>query len=669
MVKVDNFINKPTTTLADFTLFDPRLPELHYNAFISIVTKIKSELPAQRVKLLDQYIKDIDNSEDLDDIKLITALSLLKDLLIQEWRIKLNTDNKVYLAPSPLVNTGNKFYLRQQLHIERDAQLQKDTVTKFIKKLETVKVYNGFQISIRNLIGNPQELLDRIKNQVDTDNLIQPYIQIVDKSKCEHTGYKLNEIWRYFRYTWSIPYKSTPGRNIFYLIRDASQPFHPIIGVSALGNSILQLSKRDNYIGWTLEAIKENLKQREKELSYEVLIKGGNGLTRNIHKKVPLETKDEYFERVESYSNKIIQSAIRFINNAIEEIYYKDLINIEDIENPQPSTLLRLEWTIEEAQSQQLNNKRAKSNGNLMEDALSPLFRKKRATELLKLLQAKMEIMQFIQEYTSPLDTLRKLTAYKGGRIINIALQANRKTKIGSNIMEIIVCGAIPPYNELLGGKLVSMLMTSPLVVSDYNKRYSKQLSEIASRMKGEPMIRDSRLAYLGTTSLYHIGSSQYNRIKIPTPSGYIKYKELGDTEGFGSVFFSEKTSSLINKMLIRIDGGRKINNVFGEGTSPRMRLMRSGLSALGIPDSFIKHHTKRIIYGVELAANTKEFLNGQDIDLNYYYPLDGNEQTYTQNIIDYWKKRWLKKRVSNPNVIERLNNFNAQAILVSNYL
>lgn len=107
----------------------------------------------------------------------------------------------------------------------------------------------------------------------------------------------------------------------------------------------------------------------------------------------------------------------------------------------------------------------------------------------------------------------------EGRKAVNVALVANRKTKIGSNMMEIIVCGGIPPYNELLGGKLVSILACSPQVIRDYTEKYSRQVSEIASRMKGKRVIRDSRLAFLGTTSLYAAGSSQYNRIKVQYPT------------------------------------------------------------------------------------------------------------------------------------------------------
>ena len=62
---------------------------------------------------------------------------------------------------------------------------------------------------------------------------------------------RLSDIWRYFRYTWSIPYKTMPGRNLYYLVRDRLQPCHPIIGIFALGNSVLNLTVRDDAVSYT----------------------------------------------------------------------------------------------------------------------------------------------------------------------------------------------------------------------------------------------------------------------------------------------------------------------------------------------------------------------------------------------------------------------------------
>ena len=39
-------------------------------------------------------------------------------------------------------------------------------------------------------------------------------------------------------------------------------------------------------------------------------------------------------------------------------------------------------------------------------------------------------------------------------------------------------------YNEIFGGKLISMLLTSPEVINEYHNRYKNQPSIIASSMR-----------------------------------------------------------------------------------------------------------------------------------------------------------------------------------------
>ena len=139
--------------------------------------------------------------------------------------------------------------------------------------------------------------------------------------------------------------------------------------------------------------------------------------------------------------------------------------------------------------------------------------------------------------------------------------------------------------------------------------------------MKGEKVVRDSRLAFLGTTSLYAIGSSQYNRIKVPVTDDFcLQYKKMGITEGYGTVFFSKDTTASLMRVLELQDGGRRINNIFGEGTSPRFRLISRGLSSLGIrADAFLQHYSPRIVYSIELAKNTNAFLCGATDELRLF--------------------------------------------------
>src|SRR5262249_44718573 len=153
------------------------------------------------------------------------------------------------------------------------------------------------------------------------------------------------------------------------------------------------------------------------------------------------------------------------------------------------------------------------------------------------------------------------------------------------NMMDITVCGAIAPYNALLGGKLVSLLLCSPEVVRQYAKRYGHQPSVIASCMKGRAVVREPKLVLLCTTSLYGGGSSQYNRLVVPAeaisgkPDTTLAYEEIGWSKALGSFHLSRETQSSIKVLAKRMNHSRRVNSIFGEGVNPLMRKIREGLS------------------------------------------------------------------------------------------
>ena len=126
----------------------------------------------------------------------------------------------------------------------------------------------------------------------------------------------------------------------------------------------------------------------------------------------------------------------------------------------------------------------------------------------------------------------------------------------------------------------------------------------IASRLKGEDVFRPADLVYVGTTSLYYVGSSQYNRLKIPGDifgSDFdIIWKKLGMTIGFGTMHISKATTLSLTEATS--DGFNRINHVFGEGASPKMRLLTMAIRELlesTNEDSkdFSKHAMSRIAY------------------------------------------------------------------------
>ena len=588
--------------------FVPHLSGDYVARYNALVNKLANLLPANRVSFIRKEIEAMkDKEESLNRLKYVAALSVLVDLSQQGWIFDIEDGNLVLKMETD--NVDDKKMLRYRLSAERNAQFKTDSVASFIRRMEADKKYKDRIVSIKSLIGDSQFLLNKIKNH---ERVCDPYIQLVTSDRDEYTGYKLSDIWRYIRYTWSIPYKSMPGRNLFYLVRDRLQPCHPIIGIFAPGNSVLNLTVRDDDIGWTVEAIKKNMGRRM-EINYcNQALSETDGKTVKVKITKPIESKEEYDKRISEYADKIYPLLLKNIAAAIDDLYVKDLGYHRQTRYPKQEQVDQLLKIAAEYAEKSINNKNNEVSPDWEAEAQTNLFKRKRASELAKLLSTRI-IFNKAKGKTNKERLQYLLSNEEGRKAINTALIANRKCKIGSNMMDIIVCGAIPPYNELLGGKLVSMLACSPAVIRDYTNHYSNQISEIASRMKGKKVVRDSRLVYLGTTSLYAIGSSQYNRIKVPLSNeGTLEFRKMGVTEGYGTVFFSRETTNLFSKILELQDGGKRINHVFGEGTSPRFRMISRGLNAIGIrADAFLRHYSPRIVYSINLAKNTNEFLLG----------------------------------------------------------
>jgi len=657
---------KKDTTIAS-ERFSPIIGEAYQSQYANLIMNLKQSLLSDRVQLVRdalQLLEEQPDNDNLQQLRYRAVLHVLLDLSQQGWVLDIS-DNSISLKMEQ-DTIDEKAKIRYRLSAERNAQFRTKSVKGFIQYMERPKKWNSQKISISNLVGDPQLLIQAIQ---EGQRVCEPYIQLVTDMRDELTGYKLYDIWRYFRYTWSIPYKTTPGRNLYYLVRDRLQPFHPVIGIFALGNSVLNLTVRDDDIGWTVDAIKQQLMRHEDVFLCKQIVKDTDGKQIQVKVTRPKETTEEYTTRARNYAARVFPLLIRNINESINDIYVKDLGYHRQTKYPKQEQIDKLQEIAALYSQKAINNVNNEDNPNWEEEARSNLYTRKRASELAKLLSAKRTFN--LAKGKDYLERLEALMATETGRkAVTTALIANRKCKIGANMMDIIVCGAIPPYNELLCGKLISILACSPRVIQDYTKRYSNQTSEIASRMKGKEVVRDSHLVYLGTTSLYSVGSSQYNRIKVPMEWGVLQFRKMGITEGYGTVFFSKATTNLFSRILELQDGGKRISHVFGEGTSPRFRIISRGLSSIGVrADAFLKHYSPRIVYSIDLARNTNDFLMGYDSQPEYGFSIDDDQavENNTQALIDYWYERWLEMRLTSVDIVERLQAFELKKLLLGN--
>jgi Domain of unknown function (DUF4338) len=211
------------------------------------------------------------------------------------------------------------------------------------------------------------------------------------------------------------------------------------------------------------------------------------------------------------------------------------------------------------------------------------------------------------------------------------------------NMMDAYVIGALPPYNYLLGGKLISYLLASDELRKLYKKKYVKAETILKKR-------KASDLVLIMTTSLYGHKSSQYNRLKFGKS---LLYKPIGTTSGYGSLHISNETFAAMRE-LVGLNG-YELSNKFGMGPNWRMRVIRSACDILGLNSEVIlKHSFQRGLFAVPLATNYKSFLRGDSKKAIYRnLPLP--------KIVDYWRERWLNMRKQNDLIRKKVLSFSPE--------
>lgn len=587
-----------------------------------------------------------------DSLKLNLAKSIVLDLLGLGWSLKVNQEGITALSPDGQNTTLDKLkeIVRRGHLAERDAQLRQDSVREFIKRMETRRLTSKGWHSIFSLMRDGNELaekLDKVHQLTDENNklkaistVIRPYLHFVDEDPiCNHTGLDLREVWRYFRHTWVNAYKPLPGRSMMIVVRDSAAENHPVIGIAALGSSIVQQTIRDAWIGWDDKNLIQEILEKPTTKHAKWLLDSLDKQISSIYLKDLIQEKICYQLDIEHPTDLVIGKLSKEANDAIQK--HREFPN---------AALSKIE-------------QKNQQDGVWERQARTKLFRSKRCGTLASLLK----IRQAFQETDLNKGTKKELKSAledtRTARAISKLVRMIKAEHVGIDMMDITVCGSVAPYNTLLGGKLVCMLLCSPEVVNVYSKKYEHSVSIIASSMKGEPVVRKPRLVLLTTTSLYGTNSSQYNRLKIPSQEiggirdCFIEYKKVGKSEGFGTYHFSGVTINLIEILIGRKKQGRRVNSIFGEGVNPRMRKIREGVRLVGFPqDKLLTHGNKRIVYAVQLAKNFRQVLLGLNNRPKYFLPLSQGPKR-TSKIANYWYKRWLLGRLNLPGILNELRN------------
>lgn len=190
------------------------------------------------------------------------------------------------------------------------------------------------------------------------------------------------------------------------------------------------------------------------------------------------------------------------------------------------------------------------------------------------------------------------------------------------NVLDAFVLGAVPPYQQLIGGKLVAMAAVSDSTREMIQRKYHGRKTEISG------VVKQSRPVLVTTTSA--LGrSSVYNRLKF---HNRLLYHPVGYTRGFGHFHFSD---ALFKSLVDFLDeDGDAPGYDFGQGPNWRIRTLRTALERLDLDSDLIRHGVKREVFIAPLARKWKEYLRGET-DRPAWLKLDLNAMA------EFFVSRW----------------------------
>ena len=640
----------------------PKTPDIPYSDWTTVLLTKMSSQATQYLKDYVARIQAVSTSEPADAVlseieflqrtairsnpltrsngrgNLNSLICVISDLAKQGWRFRYQTTLEYQkLLPTQTADKGLAQSLKQgSSFAARYNNLLQPNIQDRIRKLESNRFFQQRPISIFSLMRDGRELSEGLQNwtKSSTSNLrevIDPYIQVAKAGvKCAYTGLNLMDVWWYFRQTWGIPHESTAGRSLPFLIRDRATKNHAVIGIAALSSPVAQHSVRDEFIGWDTNQVLTYLSEKPSARLCRWINDALSAELSLVYKSDFISDKTIGTRSVRSPTLDVIQ-ALKVLSAHQKKLHQS---------SPSQSKVKTKTADFEKKKAWEY-------------EATTHLFRAKRALLLSQLLSYRLALNEFGLHKNTKEALRQALDSTSGRNAIGRVIRLQKEKTVGTAIAEISVCGSIQPYSAILGGKLVSLLMISPEILSAYKKRYSGQVNVIASSMAGKVVRKPADLVFLSTTSLYG-RPNQYTRASIPLNeisniprNDAIKFHYLGKTGGKGTLQFSKNTLQYFSQA--QKDAGETFasRGQFGEGGSEKLRYIRQRLAALGFdPENLLEHGVPRSYYGIKFIKNTRNYLLGIDKIPQYFIPRRATKSS-TVRIVNWWANRWIKKRLA----------------------
>ena len=170
------------------------------------------------------------------------------------------------------------------------------------------------------------------------------------------------------------------------------------------------------------------------------------------------------------------------------------------------------------------------------------------------------------------------------------------------HVMDAFVLGAVPPYSDLLGGKLIACLARSREVVSYFRDRYRHRAGIISQKHKTATLVALTTSSALGRSSVY-------NRLRL---NGVDYFKSIGYTGGWGHFHVPRHLFDDMRKFLALRNHPYSRGYEFGDGPNWRLRTIRATLDLLGYDADLLRHGVNREVFISWVASNGLRVLRGE---------------------------------------------------------
>lgn len=208
--------------------------------------------------------------------------------------------------------------------------------------------------------------------------------------------------------------------------------------------------------------------------------------------------------------------------------------------------------------------------------------------------------------------------------------------------MEATILGALPPFSEALGGKLLAAFLAHPYAVSAPSVTESEILGWVFDLDQLRDKLPGRGALCLTTKGLYAGHAPIYNRAETPGVQKPVKYEHLDDTAGNTTSLLSSRTARFA--WAIASEGA--VSKEYGSGGAKRHRALEAAAQACRVPLDALIAGISRPVYGIRLANNPTSVCWLQE-EPDWRIKRDQEAPAYRDSAVLLWRERWLARAVT----------------------